>query len=208
MPSHHSSQHQHFRLPPPIRTATSGSQTSQSSGTASPDMLSPTSTLSRSSRSPTFPTEESFFGAITSRIRGRQVSRSREAVRKRGRPDSHLPNIKPAGEDSRSLEIVRKRSKSPLIMPPEHFPPTSSTASPTGPTYTSSHPRQSRHAQTPSQGSVASTSSKATRPSLQGPSRRSTGSSDMWCGRHSNSWLFNDFSVTEQAKDLVRRRRK
>ncbi|KAF1957869.1 hypothetical protein CC80DRAFT_35179 [Byssothecium circinans] len=185
MPSHQSSRYEHFQPPPPIRTATGGSQKSQSSGTGSPDMLSPTSTFSRSSRSPTSPTEESFFGAITSRIRGRSHSRARAAA------------------------ASRKRSKSPLVMPPEHFPPTSTNASPTSQTYVpSSRPKQSRHVSTPSQGSIGSTSSKVTRPSLQSTSRRSTNSSDMWRGRHSNSWLFNDFSVTEQAKDLLTRRRK
>src|SRR5262245_6768576 len=98
MPSHRDS---HFQPPPPIRTATSGSQKSQSSGTASPDILSPSSTYSRGFQSPTSPTESSLFGAITSRMPGRSHSRSHDGG-------------------------SRKRSKSPMMMPPEQFPSTSS----------------------------------------------------------------------------------
>jgi predicted metal-binding protein len=43
---------------------------------------------------------------------------------------------------------------------------------------------------------------------MSSSSRSSTSSSDMWRGRHSNSWLFNDFSVTEHAKDLLHMGRK
>ncbi|KAF2004097.1 hypothetical protein P154DRAFT_531784 [Amniculicola lignicola CBS 123094] len=171
---------QHFQPPPPIRTPTTDSQKSQFSGGAiSPtDMLSPTSTFSRGSRSPTSPTEESFFGAIASKMRrGRSRSRSRIGVR-------------------------RDRSKSPMVMPPEQMPRTSA-AQPASPTYASQRPQQARHASSQSQPSA-----KPSRPSLQGPSRRSTNGSDMWRGRHSNSWLFNDFSITESTKDLFHLGRK
>ncbi|KAF2681767.1 hypothetical protein K458DRAFT_420526 [Lentithecium fluviatile CBS 122367] len=181
MPSHHDSSY--FQPPPPIRTATSGSQKSVSSGAASPDMLSPTTTFSRAPRSPTSPAEGSFFGAITSRIRGRSHSRNREA--------SH------------------KRSKSPMVMPPEHLPATNS-ARPMAPTF--QRPQRPQHKSTASQSSTVSASKKPTRPSMSSnPARRSTSSSngsDLWHGRHSNSWLFNDFSVTEHAKDLLHLGRK
>lgn len=85
-------------MPPPIRTNTVDSQKSQSSGQASPP-YSPTSPASRTTASPT---EESFFGAISARIRGRSRSRSRGAT-------------------------SRKRSKSPM-MPPEHARHASTTS--------------------------------------------------------------------------------
>jgi hypothetical protein len=179
MPSRHESSY--FQPPPPIRTATSGSQKSVSSGAASPDMLSPTSTFARGARSPTSPAEESFFGAITSRIRGRSHSRNRE-------------------------NAAHKRSKSPMTIPPEHLPTTTST--PREVSRYAQHPQKPRHKATASQSSIASTATKATRPSMSGSSRSSTSSSDMWRGRHSNSWLFNDFSVTEHAKDLLHMGRK
>ncbi|PVH94876.1 hypothetical protein DM02DRAFT_175263 [Periconia macrospinosa] len=171
----------HFQPPPPIRTATVDSQKSISSGASTADMLSPRSAFSNGGSSPTTsPAQESFFGAIASRIRGRSRSRSRAAS-------------------------SRKRSKSPMAIPPTHLP----AASHATPAYTTSpRPHQSRHVSTVSQASTVSTSSSQSRSSLQGPSRRSTGSSDMWRGRHSNSWLFNDFSVTEQAKDLLHRKRR
>ncbi|KAF2469365.1 uncharacterized protein BDR25DRAFT_229273 [Lindgomyces ingoldianus] len=179
-----SRQQPHFQPPPPIRTSTHDSAKSQLSGTVSPasDMMSPTSTFSRDGRSPVSPGEESFFGAIASRIRGRSRSRSRN-------------------------RSSRERSKSPIMLPPEQMPPTSS-AQPMSPTYTTQRQQQPRHVSHASQSSVTSTTSKPSRPSLQGPTRRSTSSSDMWRGRHSNSWLFNDFSVTDTAKDILHLRRK
>jgi hypothetical protein len=64
-------------MPLPIRTNTVDSQKSQSSsGQISP----PYSPASPNSRLATSPTEESFFGAITARIRGRSRSRSRGAT--------------------------------------------------------------------------------------------------------------------------------
>jgi hypothetical protein len=81
-------------MPAPIRTNTVDSQLSQSSGQVSP----PFSPVSLTSSGATSPASESFFGAITSRIRGRSRSRSRGAV-------------------------SRQRSKSPVIMPPEQAPP-------------------------------------------------------------------------------------
>jgi len=179
MPSH--SHAQNFQPPPPIRTSTVDSHKSHSSGAMSPDMLLPTTTFPREARRATSPTEQSFFGAITTRMRrGRSRSRSR-------------------------ADISRERSKSPMILPPEHFPSTSSAqpASPTSPTFASSRPQQPRHVSTRSQGSIASAPVQPTRPSLQGPTRRE---SDHWRGRHSNSWLFNDFSVTDTAKDIFRRK--
>ncbi|KAF2867380.1 hypothetical protein BDV95DRAFT_502973 [Massariosphaeria phaeospora] len=164
MSSHHEPR---FQPPPPIRTSTMGSQSSGNMSPAS-DTLSPTSTFTRGGGSATSPTEESFFGAITSRmLRGRSRSRSRATV-------------------------SRKRSKSPMPMSP--MSPTS--------------PQQPRHASSASQSSMSSIATKPTRPSLQGAQRRSTNSSDMWRGRHSNSWLFNDFSVTDTAKDILNLGRK
>ncbi|CAI6341132.1 unnamed protein product [Periconia digitata] len=181
--SSRNTQYQQFQPPPPIRTATAGSEKSHSSMTSA-EALSPRSPFSPGMNSPTTPAGESFFGAITSRMRGRSRSRSR-------------------------AEASRKRSKSPMVMPPERLPSTTTKtqiASPTTPT--TRRPQQSRHVSTSSQTSFSSTTSSQNRPSMTGASRRSTGSSDMWQGRHSNSWLFNDFSVTEQARDIFHRRRK
>lgn len=171
------SQSSHFQPPPPIRTATSSSQKSASSGAASPEMLSPTSTYARGPRSPVSPTEESFFNTITSRIAGRSRSRNRAST-------SH------------------KRSKSPMVLPPEQLPAATS-AQPSSPA-AYQHPQKSRHKSTASQSSTTATP-KTSRPSMSTPRRSS---SDMWHGRHSNSWLFNDFSVTEHAKDLLHLGRK
>ncbi|KAF2439228.1 hypothetical protein P171DRAFT_133688 [Karstenula rhodostoma CBS 690.94] len=157
MPSHNN-----FQPPPPIRTATSGSQKSHSSGTASPDMHSPTSTYSRS---PTSPGEYSFFSAISAKMGGRSRSRTRAASPEQATPTAH----------------------------------------PTTPTYATQHPKQPHHASSASQGSIGSSTAKAPRPTMPTPSRRSTGNSDMWRGRHSNSWLFNDFSFTETASKAFKR---
>ncbi|PSN72177.1 hypothetical protein BS50DRAFT_630251 [Corynespora cassiicola Philippines] len=93
-------------------------------------------------------------------------------------------------------DASRKRSKSPMVMPPEHLPPR--TAQPA-----SERPKQSRHTSRASQSSTHPPV-KPSRPSLQDSSRRSTSSSsNMWTGRHANSWLFNDFSVTDTAKGIL-----
>lgn len=71
-----------FQPIPPVRTNTVDSQ---SSGQMSPP-YSPTSPTSHSS-----PTEQSFFGAITARVRGRSRSRSRDASRKRSKSPMMSP---------------------------------------------------------------------------------------------------------------------
>ncbi|KAF2205942.1 hypothetical protein GQ43DRAFT_467647 [Delitschia confertaspora ATCC 74209] len=147
-----------------------------SSGYAS--SLSPTSTFSyHGAQSPTSPVEESFFGAIASKMRR---GRSRSRPRTRG---------------------SRDRSKSPMMLPPEHLPSSSSSAQAASPTYMASRPQQPRHVSSASQSSVMSTGSQPSRPSLQGSSRQS---SDMWRGRHSNDWLFNGYSVTGHAKEILK----
>ncbi|CAA9959147.1 hypothetical protein PTMSG1_02670 [Pyrenophora teres f. maculata] len=72
-PSHNQS------MPPPIRTNTASSQTTQSSKSSTSQLSPPHSPASATStsRSVSSPTEASFFGAITARIRGRSRSRSR-----------------------------------------------------------------------------------------------------------------------------------
>ncbi|KAI0577895.1 hypothetical protein TUN199_02417 [Pyrenophora tritici-repentis] len=66
-------------MPPPIRTNTASSQTTQSSKSSTSQLSPPHSPASATStsRSVSSPTEASFFGAITARIRGRSRSRSR-----------------------------------------------------------------------------------------------------------------------------------
>jgi hypothetical protein len=113
------------------------------------------------------PTEESFFGAISARLRGRSRSRSRGAT-------------------------SRKRSKSPVAMPPTQAPYPQGRASTTSPT------NSKRPAAAPVQNG---------RPSIQDAGRRSTSGSDPWKGRHSNDWLFNGYSLTASARELVQRRK-
>ncbi|EFQ86073.1 hypothetical protein P3342_004107 [Pyrenophora teres f. teres] len=81
-PSHNQS------MPPPIRTNTASSQTTQSSKSSTSQLSPPHSPASATStsRSVSSPTEASFFGAITARIRGRSRSRSRGGtLRKRSK---------------------------------------------------------------------------------------------------------------------------
>lgn len=150
-------------MPLPIRTNTVDSQKSQSSGQTSP----PYSPASPTARTTASPTEESFFGAISARLRGRSRSRSRGAT-------------------------SRKRSKSPMAMPPTQAPYPQRRASTTSPT------NSTRPAAAPVQNG---------RPSIQDAGRRSTSGSDPWKGRHSNDWLFNGYSLTASARELVQRRK-
>ncbi|KAH7115807.1 hypothetical protein B0J11DRAFT_110604 [Dendryphion nanum] len=146
---------------------------SQSSGAMSPSSETLSPTsTSGQARGAMSATEESFFGAIAERMR-----RSRSRSRSRN-------------------GVSRNRSKSPMVMPPEHLP----LAPPTQPTRVPQTPQPTRLASTSRLDAVPA--AKPSRPSLQGPSRRSTSGSDMWRGRHSNEWLFNGFSVTETAKDI------
>ena len=177
MPTHTQS---HFSPPAPIRTSTGDSHKSVGAASPGSSSISPTSTFASRGQSAMSPTEESFFGAIASRMRrGRSRSRSRNSK-------------------------TRDRSRSPMMLPPEQFPsaPTPQPMSPTYAPVAPQTPKQPQHASRASQSSVSSTATKATRPSLQGPTRRSTSGSDHWRGRHSNSWLFNGFSVTDTAKEV------
>lgn len=167
-----------FKAMPPIRTGTNESYSSGAMSPSSDDALSPTSTYGRGALSPTSPTETKFFDAISSRLRkGRSRSRSRSGK-------------------------SRQRSKSPMVIPPTQLP-SGSTAQPISPTQEQQRPRQqTRHVSSYSQTAVPTT--PAARPPLA-PQRRT--SSDMWRGRHSNSWLFNDFSVTEATKKALQRKK-
>ncbi|KAF1835649.1 hypothetical protein BDW02DRAFT_279877 [Decorospora gaudefroyi] len=83
----------------------------------------------------------------------------------------------------RSRSRSRKRSKSPTMdMSPEH------------------------QAQQAARPPLQQTNH---RHSLQDVGRRSTSGSecDPWRGRHSNDWLFNGYSVTASAKELIHRRK-
>jgi hypothetical protein len=86
---------------------------------------------------------------------------------------------------SRSRDASHKRSKSPMMSPP---------------TQIAAQPQQARHV------SIASPT-KPVRPSMQAGGRRSTGGSDPWRGRHSNEWLFGNWSATETAKGFVQKRK-
>jgi hypothetical protein len=119
------------------------------------------------------PIEASFFESIASKVkRGRSRGRSL----------------------SRSRQgVPRNRSKSPL--PPDQLSSAAHTS------ISLPRPAQRRHFSTTSQDSTRSSDEHAKRPGPS-PVRRHTANSDPWRGRHSNSWLFNDFSVTDHAKDL------
>ena len=165
--------------PPPIRTSTNSSAISQTSSMpTSPGysaQASPKSYISRSSTqgSPS-PTDSSFFEALASKVRrGRSRSRSRKGV-------------------------PRHRSKSPL--PPEQLP-VSSEFSQMSPPSSPRAQQQSRHFSDASRSSTNSNNDHPKQPP-PGPVRRNTASSDPWRGRHSNSWLFNDFSVTDHVKEF------
>jgi len=163
--------------PPPIRTSTNSSAISQTSSIPmSPGysaQASPKSYISRGSTQGS-PTESSFFEALASKVRrGRSRSRSRKGV-------------------------PRHRSKSPL--PPEQLP-VSSELSQMSPPSSPRAQQQSRHFSDASHSSANSSNDHPKRPS-PGPVRRNTASSDLWHGRHSNSWLFNNFSVTDHVKEF------
>jgi len=96
------------------------------------------------------------------------------------------------------VEKSRSRSRSPMVLPPEQMPtqraaPVSQTQAP------AQRPPQPRHVSTTSQSSiqVPRSPTSPTRPSTQHRS------SDLWHGRQTNSWLFNDFSFRETAKDML-----
>ncbi|KAF1931597.1 uncharacterized protein M421DRAFT_417361 [Didymella exigua CBS 183.55] len=112
---------------------------------------------------PNLPTSRAFFGAITERLSERSRSRSR-------------------------ADASRKRSKSPMILPPEQLP--------TG------RSQQARHISQPTPNQPPA---KVSRPSLQENGRTSTGGSDPWRGRHSNDWLFNGFSFRDTAREAFRK---
>jgi hypothetical protein len=123
--------------------------------------------------------ENGFFSAISQAVRrGRSRSRNR-------------------------VEKSRSRSRSPMVLPPQHIP--QQRAAPVmSPTQEAPRPQQARHVSTASQSSITS---QNTRPGAgqHGTSRRS---SDLWHGRQTNSWLFNDFSFTETAKEFINHGRK
>jgi hypothetical protein len=120
--------------------------------------------------------ETGFFDAITQKMRrGRSTSRNRI-------------------EKSRS----RSRSPLPITLPPEQI--SAPRAAPMSPTQAPPRPQQPRHVSTTSQSSIQVSQSpmSPTRPPTQ--HRRS---SDLWHGRQTNNWLFNDFSFTQTVKDIV-----
>lgn len=166
--------------PPPIRTSTNSSAISQTSSMpTSPGysaQASPKSYISRGSTqgSPS-PTESSFFEALASKVRrGRSRSKPRKGV-------------------------PRHRSRSPL--PPEKLPVSSSELSQMSPPSSPRAQQQSRQFSVASHSSINPSNDHPKQPN-PGPVRRNTASSDPWRGRHSNSWLFNDFSVTDHVKEF------
>ena len=163
--------------PPPIRTSTNFSASSQTSSTPmSPGysaQASPKSYTSRSTQGSPSPTEPSFFGTLASKVRrGRSRSRPRK-------------------------DVPRHHSKSPL--PPDRLPVSSSEPSQTSPPSSPRAQQQSRHFSYASHSSINSSNDHPKQ--TPDPVRRTT-SSSLWRGRHSNSWLFNDFSVTDHVKGL------
>jgi hypothetical protein len=127
--------------------------------------------------------ESSFLDAITQKMRrGRSTSRNR-------------------------VEKSRSRSRSPMlpmVLPPEQIP--TQRAARMSQAQAPARPQQPRHASTTSQSSIQVPQSP------QSPTRPGTGqhrrSSDLWHGRQTNSWLFNDFSLRETAKDVFHGGRK
>jgi len=161
--------------PPPIQTlATSSSDSRVPMSPASPAEPSPASFMSRRS------------------TQGSPATSPIEA----GFFDAIASKVKRGRSRSRSQQgVPRNRSKSPL--PPDQLSSSAARSSPPA----SPRPDQARHFFTTSQDPTRSSHDHAKRPGPT-PIRRNTTSSDPWRGRHSNSWLFNDFSVTDHAKDL------
>ncbi|OCL08471.1 hypothetical protein AOQ84DRAFT_376731 [Glonium stellatum] len=164
--------------PPPTRTSTNSSAMSQTSSTPMspgyPAQASHKSYISRrSTQGSPSPTESSFFETLASKVRrGRSRSRSRKG-------------------------ISRHRSKSPL--PPDQLPASPVELSQMSPPSSPRGQQQPQHFSDGSRSSINSSNDHPKRPN-PGPVRRNTASSDPWRGRHSNSWLFNDFSVTDHVK--------
>ncbi|KAI8931433.1 hypothetical protein NX059_011761 [Plenodomus lindquistii] len=93
-------------MPPPLRTNSISSKTSDSSG-----QLSPSSTTSPTSPKVASPTENQFFGAITQRLRGRSRSRSKGPV-SRKRSKSPMPPAK-TNETRPGLEATGRSASDP-----------------------------------------------------------------------------------------------
>ncbi|KAF2803241.1 uncharacterized protein BDZ99DRAFT_468223 [Mytilinidion resinicola] len=163
--------------PPPIQTlATSSSESQASMAPTSPAEPSPASFMSRRSTQ----------GSASSTISPVEATFF----------ESIASKVKRGRSRSRSQQgVPRNRSKSPL--PPDHLSSSSSARTSTSPP----RPQQTRHFSTISQDSTRSSNDDSKRFDPT-PTRRATASSDPWRGRHANSWLFNDFSVTDHAKDL------
>ncbi|KAF2492909.1 hypothetical protein BU16DRAFT_93654 [Lophium mytilinum] len=165
--------------PPPIQTlATSSSESRLPMAQTPPAEPSPASFMSRRSTQGSTSSTTSPVEATFFETIASKVKRGRSRSRSR-------------------QGVPRNRSKSPL--PPDHLSSSSARTSTSPP-----RPQQTRHFSTISQDSTRSSNdgSKRFDPT---PTRRATASSDPWRGRHANSWLFNDFSVTDHAKDLFHR---
>ncbi|KAF2757722.1 hypothetical protein EJ05DRAFT_398307 [Pseudovirgaria hyperparasitica] len=120
--------------------------------------------------------EQSFLGALSSRVRGRSRNRSQTSSRNQSRSPMPPPS-RMASDRILSSSPVRPRASrqqseySGSTLVSDHKVPNRQT---TSDSHQSSHSRENFH----------------------------------WQGRHSNSWLFNDFSVIGTIKSVTRRNRR
>lgn len=143
-----------------------------------------TSSQCSSPASPTSPIEH-YFETIAERMgRGRSRSRTRNDVGSSNRSKSPSKALPPV-----DISTPVSSPSSPKHSSSRHFPTSFQSIS----TSSSKRPDTLKHQKRSSTGTISRTTSGS--------------GSDPWRGRHSNSWLFNDFSVTDTVKDLYRRRK-
>ena len=135
------------------------------------------------------PKTRAFLSSITERVRSRSrslsCSRDRSASPAVAPPQNQLPdstNIDSRTNLDRKADDSIYKVSSPIIR--------TSSPEPMNPQPPSPGPRKQRHS-----------NSMPVRPSARSGSGTFT-----QCGRHSNEWLFNGFSVTETVKGVLERR--
>ena len=147
--------------------------------------------------SPTSPATRTFLSAVVQQVRSR--SRSLSFSRAPSPSPSHWQDAgTSAGNPNRESEDILG---SPLMR----------TASPTA---MSPQPAASSQPTTPVIHGERHSNSLPVRPSARGESRSGSGSGSgngsgpfTQCGRHSNEWLFHNYSVTGTVKGMLERRR-
>lgn len=189
---------------PPSRVNTTSTTASQQS--------SPYSNSQQASPADSPSADQSFFHALTARVRrdsrgfSGEENESDSASLSRSRSRQHHPpptaaapltQARPAATEASGNAATTGTPESSASHAAHRQYSLSSDAS----TLVESLPRPSvRPAQQPSQ--------EARRRQNTSRSTNSRSNSNMWYGRHANSWLFNDFSVREHVKVLLPKRKR